>query len=370
MEAYLSTLVCISGRISSGPQRGAAACSCAPAATGRPTSSVASHKRRIGVNWNASHSVSNRFFGTRMPQPLSTAPTCARAPVRATAAAAEDAQKPTSDQLLEEEFERIPSPFGMVLRPRVENTFANYTEEQLQEHADGVRVLLSKREAAPAMNALSELRFFPASIGIPLIEDALHASRDELVKSHACFALVPLAKEEPAKCIALLKVVLETEEDYNVRAAAAGALGYIENPSAVEALVRAVMEETNWLVQYSAIVALGNCKSDKAVDFLVRALRKQKDLPRDEAEGLYTQALIGALAEIGDAREDVVDAVLDYVGASDAVMRARVAYALSSLPGEAARSALRYLELDPEDFVAQQAISSLRAVDAALAKAS
>jgi HEAT repeat protein len=128
--------------------------------------------------------------------------------------------------------------------------------------------------------------------------------------------------------------ILTQDPDYGIRADAAGALGYLEDPRAFEALVRAFYEDVEWLVRFSAAVALGNLKDPRAYDVLLRAL--------EGPEELLQQAAIAALGELGDPR--ALDHILRFAQSEDWLVR----------------HALNYLARDPHDSVAAAALDSLR----------
>ncbi len=93
--------------------------------------------------------------------------------------------------------------------------------------------------------ALTSLREVPAVEAVPLIKKVLY-DQHLPVRSMALFALGVKHTEE---CYPILLKVLQTDPDYGIRAAAAGALGYLEDQRAFEPLVHAFYEDTSWLVR-------------------------------------------------------------------------------------------------------------------------
>ena len=105
----------------------------------------------------------------------------------------------------------------------------------------------------------------------------------------------------------ILIKLLKSDPDYGIRADAAGALGYLEDPRAFETLVRAFYEDTDWLVRFSAAVSLGNLKDPRAHDVLIQALQSE--------EIVMQQAAIAAIGEIGDV--EAVEDILNFAQSED-----------------------------------------------------
>jgi len=217
---------------------------------------------------------------------------------------------------------------------------------------------LADLNARARLDAFCELEKLPSPDALEVIEDLMLKCRNEHVRSQAIYALVNLSRRYPEALKTILRL-LESDSDYSVRAAAAGALGYARNDIAVEALVRCFSEEVHWLVRYSAAVALGNLRSPRALSFLIRALDEENV---DQIEDtLMQQSLILALAEIG-CQESIVP-ILRFSQSKDCVVRGRVAEALGMLPPtEESLQALDYLQKDEEDFVCNLASISLKHV--------
>ena len=149
----------------------------------------------------------------------------------------------------------------------------------------------------------------------------------------------------------LVKLLVE-DEDYGIRADAAGALGYLGDNRALEPLVRAFFEDTTWLVQFSAAVALGNLEDPRAYDVLLKALENK--------ESVIQLAAIGALGEIG--AQDAIGRILEFVQSEDWLIRRRVAETLGKLPSDQSKSALHYLAKDEHPQVRDAAITALQTI--------
>ncbi len=201
------------------------------------------------------------------------------------------------------------------------------------------------------MVALACLRDVPAEDAVPLIKKVLDDESMQL-RSMAIFAL---GIKQTAECYPILIKILETDPDYGIRADAAGALGYLGDTRAFEALSRAFYEDTDWLVRFSAAVSLGNIKDSRAREILYQAL--------DNEEIVIQQAAIAALGEIKDI--NAVDRILRFAQSEDWLVRQRLAEALGNLPTPKSVSALKYLEKDSHDNVAEAARISLKRLEEA-----
>lgn len=181
----------------------------------------------------------------------------------------------------------------------------------------------------------------PAEVAYPLLQQALKDEAEQ-VRGMAAFCLG--IKPVPESLCQLVRL-LEADPDYNVRAMAAGALGYLADQGAFAALRHAFLEDTSWLVQFSAAVSLGNLRNPQAVEVLLEAL--------DREQPLLQEAAIMALGEIGAVEQ--VERLLGFVTSADWMMRKRLAEALGNLPSPQSRAALRYLSQDENTPVAEAA---------------
>ena len=87
------------------------------------------------------------------------------------------------------------------------------------------------------MVALASLRDVPADVALPLIKKVLNDESLQL-RSMAVFALGVKATSESYP---ILIEILANDPDYGIRADAAGALGYLEDIRAFEALVQSFL---------------------------------------------------------------------------------------------------------------------------------
>jgi len=233
---------------------------------------------------------------------------------------------------------------------------------EIPDQEEAVFQLLTSPNARVRLDGLKDIEQLKPENQITLIERVLKAG-DPIIRSKVMYALVNLAPQYQDAVKVVLRV-LEGDSDYGVRAAAAGALGYIQDDIAVDSLIRVVMEETNWIVKHSAVVALGNIRNARAAPLLLQLLKQQSI--EDDSGILMQQALISALGEVGAL--EAVDEIVRFVGSADDVTRLLVAEALAGLPSKQSLSALKFLEKDPSPLVQGSAVPALAKVEAALAE--
>ena len=211
---------------------------------------------------------------------------------------------------------------------------------------DEISAQLESDSSRDRMLALASLRDVPAQDAVPLIKKVLYDMNGP-IRSMAIFSLGVKPTEES---FPILVGLLQNDPDYGIRADAAGALGYLEDPRGFEPLHRAFYEDTDWLVRFSAAVSLGNLKDIRAYDALIQGLECE--------EVMIQQAAIAALGEIGAT--DAIDKLLVFAQAEDWLVRQRLAEALGRLPTEKSQSALRYLAKDSHPSVSEAATIALR----------
>jgi HEAT repeat protein len=203
-----------------------------------------------------------------------------------------------------------------------------------------VATQLESSSSRDRLLALVSLRDVPAEDAVPLILKVIDDENTQ-IRSMAVFALGIKPTEA---CFPVLVRILGTESDYGIRAAAAGALGYLSDPRGLEPLLRAFYEDVEWLVRFSAAVSMGNLRDPRAFDALIGALSCE--------ETMLHQAAIAALGEIGVR---ACGPILKFAQSDDWLTRQRLAEALGNLPTPKSLSALNYLAKDSHLQVAAAA---------------
>lgn len=161
-----------------------------------------------------------------------------------------------------------------------------------------------------------------------------------------------LSLPDPGVALPLLLDLLKRDPEFDVRSAAAAALGDLKQPQVLEDLLTAYRQENEWLAQFSIIAALGELGNRGAYETLVEALLQGNELIRTAAAG--------ALGDLADPRAvPVLETQLD---SEDWQMRYRVTLALARIGGEITRPGLTKLAQDPVEQVATQAQHALAAL--------
>jgi HEAT repeat protein len=173
---------------------------------------------------------------------------------------------------------------------------------------------LVRRQAAEALGKISDPRAVE-----PLITTL--SDPDPLIRRQAIQALGKI--KDPRAGKPLTEILIDTDEEPYVRATAAGALGRIEQATAVNALISALYDD-NWVVRSRAVRALGKIRDPRAVDPLIGALRDKDATVR----GYAAQAL----GEFKDVRaiEPLKAALQD----GSPTVRTKAARALTKITGE------------------------------------
>jgi len=182
------------------------------------------------------------------------------------------------------------------------------------------------------------------------VEPLIQALGDErhFVREPAALALGWL--NDPRAVEPLIRA-LETDKHQFVRWRAAGALGNLGDPRAVEPLVRALESDEYNDVRGDAARSLGRLGDPRAVEPLVRALRR--------ALGKDLEGVVWALGELRD--EKAVEPLVGLLGNDDWMVRKEVAIVLGKIGGLVVEP-LRRLLRDPHRVVRQAARKALKQI--------
>jgi HEAT repeat protein/beta-lactamase regulating signal transducer with metallopeptidase domain len=153
---------------------------------------------------------------------------------------------------------------------------------------------------------------------------------------------------------ALLSVV--HDENVAVRLAAVEALGHLEDPRAIDALVQALRTDTDARVREAAASALGEIDSARAVPGLIAALGSER-------VAAVRAKIAWALGEIDDAR--AVDALGEAVRDSEVEVRRQAVWALGEIESPAAVPALIRVLRDSDVETRKQAARALGEIESA-----
>ena len=189
--------------------------------------------------------------------------------------------------------------------------------------------------------------------------------------------------DDPRAVQALIRILREDPVD-EVRAAAAWALGQIEDPAAVPALMDALRDDACEETRKNAAWALGNIEDARAVEALGAALGDENQEVRHQAmwalgeiespaavpslvlalgsdDADVRQTAAWALGQIEDAR--AVDGLVAALRSNDPQMRETAAWALGQIESPAATQALMALVTDQVAGVREAAIHALAQIE-------
>ncbi len=226
-----------------------------------------------------------------------------------------------------------------------------------------VRKMITSGIKSEMQRALLMTRQLPPSSALELLVLCLKTTKNEFVRASAAVTLGQLrfvVDEERDQVRRELFSLLHSDSDYGVRAAAATGLGYYyeQNPGQsaqiIDALTRALFEDTEWQVRFSALAALGEVRDKRTIPTVLPYLRNDNPL--------MVQAAVGALGNIGEPA--TVPSLLEMLGSNDMMTRQRLALALGQIK-EAAREpavldALRTLSRDQSMAVRDAAKDALQ----------
>jgi HEAT repeat protein len=259
-------------------------------------------------------------------------------PVAAISAAA----PPAPDLAAEEEFRQPAlSPLG---------------ESEGQDHdpdADASRSVrltdpataLPESDTAPPVQARSD-RQESARVLLETLTDA-----NAEVRAAAAEALGAL---QDTLAVRALMEVLRRDTDAGVRRNAAWALGELEDARAVPALSEALQSDTDVEVRRNAAWALGSIEDSRGTPALVAALRRER-------ESSIRKAIIEALGSIEDASS--TEAILPALKDDDPEIRRAAADALSSIEDPKAVDELMAAARDSDPEVRRAVIDALGSIE-------
>ena len=166
-------------------------------------------------------------------------------------------------------------------------------------------------------------------------------------------AIAALGGMEDPRAVQALIRILRDDPVADVRAAAAWALGEIEDPAAVPALAHALGNDGSAEVRGNAAWALGQIESPQAVEALGAAL--------DDASPDVRRNAMWALGQIESA--DAVPYLVSALGSDDADIRETAAWALGEIESPDAVQALMPLVTDAVPAVREAVVHALSQIE-------
>ncbi len=209
---------------------------------------------------------------------------------------------------------------------------------------ESVQTLLASDNLGDRLRGVNEIRQLEPAQGFPLLQDPLY-DNNARVRYAAVSQLDTLGDQDLAASLEVLKDRLHNDPEYDVRAAAADAIGALKLTEAFPDLEAVYHDTTEWLLQFSIIAALGELGDPRALPLLALALQSPVELVQTAA--------IGAIGEL--KLPAGIDLLRPIMTSSDWQVRYRLAQALGHIGGAEAQVLLTKLAQDSETKVAEQA---------------
>lgn len=116
--------------------------------------------------------------------------------------------------------------------------------------------LLNSQDLGNRLRAVNKARELSGPEALTLLQRAIH-DENARVRYAAISQMGTLSGVDPNLLLPILQRSLREDPEFDVRAAAAAALGDLKQPQALADLLEAYRRETEWLVRFSIIAALG-----------------------------------------------------------------------------------------------------------------
>ncbi|HEY9608905.1 phycobilisome degradation protein NblB [Allocoleopsis sp.] len=214
---------------------------------------------------------------------------------------------------------------------------------------ESVQELLSSEDFGQRISGVNQLRQLEPAVAFELIQPVV-TDANTRVRYAAVSQLDTLGSQDLQTTLTILRDRLLNDQEPDVQAAAADALGALKLTEAYEDIQQLYHQTSEWLVQFSIIAALGEMGDPRSFELLQEALNSETTLVQTAA--------ISSLGELGDVR--AVPLLIPFATDSDWQIRFRVAQALSRLGGVDAHSTLETLTKDENQEVAKEARAALQ----------
>lgn len=214
---------------------------------------------------------------------------------------------------------------------------------------ESVQELLSSEDFGQRISGVNQLRQLEPAVAFELIQPVV-TDANTRVRYAAVSQLDTLGSQDLQTTLTILRDRLLNDQEPDVQAAAADALGALKLTEAYEDIQQLYHQTSEWLVQFSIIAALGEMGDPRSFELLQEALNSETTLVQTAA--------ISSLGELGDVR--AVPLLIPFATDSDWQIRFRVAQALSRLGGVDAHSTLETLTKDENQEVAKEAQAALQ----------
>jgi HEAT repeat protein len=214
---------------------------------------------------------------------------------------------------------------------------------------ESVQDLLNSEDYGQRISGVNQLRQLEPAVAFELIQPVV-TDTNTRVRYAAVSQMDTLGGQDLQASLTILRDRLLNDEEPDVQAAAADALGALKLTQAYEDLQDLYHRTPEWLVQFSIIAALGELGDPRSFELLQEALNSDV--------GIIQTAAISSFGELGDAR--AIPLLIPFATNSDWQIRYRVVQALNRLGGDEARSTLEALARDEQEEVAREAKAALQ----------
>jgi HEAT repeat protein len=208
---------------------------------------------------------------------------------------------------------------------------------------ESVRALLTSENFGDRLHGINQLRVIDKAAAFELVQLVI-ADSNTRVRYAAVSLIDTIGDVDLAKSLEILRSCL-ADPEYDVKSAAADALGGLQLTAAIPELVDLYHDTSEWLLQLSIVAALGSMPDPRSLQLFAESISSEVELVR-----MTTVQAIGEMADSAGV-EILQQAIAD----PDDHIRVRVAEALGRIGDEAAMKLLQTMVADPDSKVAAQA---------------
>jgi HEAT repeat protein len=208
---------------------------------------------------------------------------------------------------------------------------------------ESARALLTSENFGDRLHGINQLRVIDKAAAFELVQLVISDSNTR-VRYAAVSLMDTIGDVDLVKSLAILRSCL-ADPEYDVKSAAADALGGLQLTAAIPELVDLYHSTTEWLLQLSIVAALGSMPDPLSLKLFAESIGSEIELVR-----MTTVQAIGEMADPAGV-EILQRAIAD----PDIQIRFRVAEALGRIGDEAAKQLLQTMVTDSDPKVAAQA---------------
>jgi HEAT repeat protein len=209
--------------------------------------------------------------------------------------------------------------------------------------ATSVSTLLSSDNLGDRLRGVNQLRELDKSIAYELVQAPIH-DKNTRVRYAAVSLMDTIGDVDLTKSLDILRGGLQDPE-YDVKSAAADALGGLKLTEALPELIALYHETEEWLLKLSIVASLGAMQDQRAFTLFAESIESSVELIR-----MTTVQAIGDMCDPAG-----VDLLATVIAEPDTQIRFRVAEALGKIGGEQAQELLKQMANDSDLQVAEQA---------------